>query len=266
MPQYWNSDAPRGPPGGNPSEHGIGKSIHKEISYTIQAKALECYKFDGNIVNFLPWKIKMLNHMATATQKYRSLIERCIKSKTAITMQDLKGTTIDNFNAWEIAVEVESFTVRFLSDKLYEDRLALCSNEELNGLELWRNLGLRFAGDGKQAVMTTGLQTFMKFSKCESEAQLVSHATEWEKYLNLYATHLKTDEAALRTLFLGILPKAMEEKLTMKVSKYPTWRSLMAYVKEKAEIKHQVLIADALHKNNGNVCGGGGNRSINSFT
>ena len=115
-PQYWNSDVPRGPPGGNPSEHGIGKSIHKEISYTIQAKALECYKFDGNIANFIPWKIKMLNHMASVTQKYRSLIERCIKSKTAITMQDLKGTTIDNFNAWEIAVEVESFTVRFLSE------------------------------------------------------------------------------------------------------------------------------------------------------
>ena len=106
----------------NPSEHGVGRSIHKEISYAIPVKAVDCYKFDGQIANFLPWKIKMLNHMATATQKYRSLIERCMKSPQKLSMNDLKGTVIDNFNAWKKAVEVESFTVRFLNDKLYEDR------------------------------------------------------------------------------------------------------------------------------------------------
>ena len=37
---------------GNPSEHGVGKSIHKEISYAIWPKAPECYKFDGTIVGF----------------------------------------------------------------------------------------------------------------------------------------------------------------------------------------------------------------------
>ena len=46
-------------------------------------------------------------------------------------------------------MEVESFAIRYLNDKLYEDRLALCNNEELNGLENGRRtLGLKYAGEG----------------------------------------------------------------------------------------------------------------------
>ena len=177
---HWHYD-------GNPSEHGVGRSIHKEISYSIRDNAPDCYKFDGSIINFLPWKTKMLNHMATATQKYRSLVEKCIKFQAPITMANLKGTTVDGFNAWEIATQVEAFTIRFLGDKIYEDRLALCGSEELNGLVLWRNLGIKYSGEGKQAVMASGLQTFMKFAKCKDDRELLNHATEWEKYLNLYA-------------------------------------------------------------------------------
>ena len=44
-------------------------------------------------------------------------------------------TVIDGFNAWEISVELESFTVRFLNKTLYDDRLILCGGEELNGME-----------------------------------------------------------------------------------------------------------------------------------
>ena len=150
-------------------------------------------------------------------------------------------------------VEVEAFTIRFLSDKLFEDRLTLCSNEELNGLELWRNLGLRFSGEGKQAVMTSGLQTFMKLGRCESEHHLLSHVTEWEKYLNTYATHLKQDKATLRTLVLALLPKEMEDKLTHKMAKYPTYIEIMDHVRQKAELRRQLLIADSIHKNKGVV-------------
>ena len=250
----------------NPSEHGIGKSIHKEISYAISPKAPECYKFDGTIVGFEPWKTKMLNHFSTATQKYRSLIENCVNAPAQITMANLKATTVDGFNAWEIATEVESFTVRFLSGKLFEDRLALCSNEELNGLELWRNLGLKFSGKGKQAVKATGLQTFMKFGKCEDENEILAHVTEWQKYLDLYGAHLKSDDQTLRSLFLGIIPQAMEDKLTQKVAKYPTWRELRDYIKEKHEIRRQVLIAQAIHKNKGVVVSGSRRQAANALT
>ena len=67
-------------------------------------------------------------------------------------MANLKSTAMDKFNAWEIATEVEAFAIRFLGDKLYEDRLVLCGNEELNGLELWCNLGIKYSGEGKQTV------------------------------------------------------------------------------------------------------------------
>ena len=101
--------------------------------------------------------------------------------------------------------------------------------------------------------MATGLQTFTKLAaKCEDERDLLNHALEWEKYLNLYGNHLRSDEATLRTLFLGILPKAMEDKLIHK-DKYPTWRELMQYIKDKHEVKRQVMIAEALHKNKGSV-------------
>ena len=241
------------PHGPNLSEHGIGRSIQKEINYSIPDKALDCYKFDGSIASFDAWKGKMLNHMARATQRYRTIIENSMKSTSPITMVNLKATTIDNFNAWEISVEVEAFTVRFLNDSLFRDRLKLSNNEELNGLELWRSLGIRFAGTGKQAVMTTGLQTFLKFAKCEDEGELLNHGLEWEKYLNLYGIHLKTDDATLRTLFLGIMPKVTEEKLNLKTSKYPTWRELMQYIQDKHEAKRQVLIAEALHRNKGSA-------------
>ena len=44
----------------------------------------------------------------------------------------------------------------------------------------------------------------MRFTKCEDENDLLNHALEWEEYLDQYATHLKADDAKLRTLFLGI--------------------------------------------------------------
>ena len=162
--------------GQNMSEHGVGRSIHKEIHFSIPDKANDCFKFDGQIANFEAWKAKMLNHMARGTQRYRTIISNCLQAKQPITMVDLKRTDINGFNAWEISVEVESFTSRFLNDSLFKDRLKLCSNEELNGLEMWRNLGIRFAGTGKQAVLTTGLQTFMRLTKCEDENDLLNHA------------------------------------------------------------------------------------------
>ena len=113
--------------------------------------------------------------------------------------------------------------------------------------------------------MATGLQTFMKFAKCEDERDLLGHATDWEKYLNTYGTHVKGDEATLRSLFLGILPNAMENNLTQNITKYPTWRELMQYIKEKHEIKRQVLIADAIHKNKGSV-GTSRRQTVNGLT
>ena len=79
---------------------------------------------------------------------------------------------------------------------------------------MWRNLGIRFAGTGEQAVHTTALRTFMRLTNCEDEIELLDHALESEEYR--YAMHLKTDDATLRTLFLGIMPRAMEEKTQLE--------------------------------------------------
>ena len=81
----------------------------------------------------------MTDHMARGTQKYRTLIKRISLATAPLIEEDLKKTVIDGFNAWEIAVEIEGFTVRWLGKDLYEDRLALSGGEELNCMELWRN-------------------------------------------------------------------------------------------------------------------------------
>ena len=79
----------------------------------------------------------------------------CLQAKWQITTVDLKQTDINGFHAWEISVEVGSSTSRFLNDGLFKDRLKLCNNEDIKGLEMWRYLGIGFAGT--------------RFTKCKDE-------------------------------------------------------------------------------------------------
>ena len=58
--------------------------------------------------------------------------------------------------------------MRFLNKDLFQDRLDLCGNEDLNGMELWRNLYSKYSGEGKLAALTGGLQKFLAFGKCEN--------------------------------------------------------------------------------------------------
>ena len=100
-------------------------------------------------------------------------------------------TDLDGFNAWEIAIEIESFTVRFLHKDLFEDRLELCGNEDLNGMELWRNLCRKYSGGGKLAVLTGGLQKFLAFGRCKNHKALLAQISEWKQHLDQYGSHLK---------------------------------------------------------------------------
>ena len=61
-------------------------------------------------------------------------------------------TMIDGFNAWEIAIELESFTAKFLSTDILDNHLQLCGGEEQNGFELWRNLNLQHAGSSQEST------------------------------------------------------------------------------------------------------------------
>ena len=185
--------------------------------------------------------------MARSTQKYRTLLTKISVMKEPILRQDLMLTQLDGFNAWEIAVELESFTTRFISKDLFNDRLELCGNEELNGMELWRNLYVQYSGEGKLAVMTGGLQKFLAFGRCENQKTLLAHLSDWKAHLDLYGTHLKHDAHTLRGLFIGLLPKDMEDKLLSKAGKYQTWQALHKYVKDKHEGAREMEISRAIH-------------------
>ena len=117
------------------SSYGVGKSLQKEISYAISRKGTEdLYKFKGSIADFPSWKKSMVNHFAQSCQKYRPLIDNIGKQTVAISKTSLATTMIDGFNAWEIAIELESFTTKFLSTDILggEDQknlLRLCGGE-----------------------------------------------------------------------------------------------------------------------------------------
>ena len=212
--------------------------------------------FSGDMSKHTAWRSRLVDHLVECYWRCEQVLEVTMECSHPITREYLESVHLGfGESAWPIAVDLEAMLVRFFSESMYERRenLAGRSREKGNGLEMWRNLGIRFAGTGKQAVFTTGLQTFIRFPKCEDENDLLDLALEWEEYLNQYATHLKANDATLRTLCLGIMPRAMEEKVSLKGNTYPNWQELIQYIKTKHEMKKQLLIAGALHKNKGSA-------------
>ena len=167
------------------SEYGFGKSIRKEVNFSINKRDTEALqKFNGSINDFPDWKKRMVDHFADSTQKYRTIIEQVGKSKLPITEEALKATLIDGFNAWEIAMELGSFTLKWLSKDIYDNRSNLCGGEESNGFELWRNLHVQYSGLDSLPVQVGGFKNFLKYPSCPNEAGLINHFAEWEKDLN----------------------------------------------------------------------------------
>lgn len=231
------------------SQYGFGKSIQREVSYSIKRKGTEdLYKFDGQIEKFEHWTRKMADHLAESTQRYRTMIARISEQEGPILREGLLMTEIDGYNAWEIAVELESFTIKWLSEDLYEQRIRLCGNEEYNGMELWRNLFVNYSGNNKVVVNVSGLQQFMKFPRCENESDLLRHISDWNTTLIKYGGALRDDPTTLRALFLTTLPKTWEAKLKPKLAKYPTWQALSQYAKDKLEQYRELEISHAVHK------------------
>ena len=231
------------------SSYGVGRSIQKEINYSISRKSTEdLYKFDGRIEKLEHWVRKMTDHMAMSTTRYRTLISRISEKATPVLKRDLLASEIDGYNMWEIAMELESFTVRWLSEDMNEQRIRLCGNEKFNGMELWRNLFILYSGNNKTVDDVNGLQNFMKYPRCKTEGNLLTHMSNWQTALMKYRRDLKGEEGTLRALFLAILPKTWEAKLKPKMLKYPTWQSIHQYARDKLEQLRDQEISDALRR------------------
>ena len=236
-----------------PSMQAGGKSIHKEISYLINRKNTDdLRRFNGRVQDFEDWAERMVDHLCISTNRYRELVKNIRSSPYPFTCEGLARTqsNIDGFNALEIALELGGFTMKYLSSELYEDRYQLCGGKELNGFELWRNLELRYGGTGKE-VEVNGLTRFMSFPQCASERGLLKHVNLWEELLNKYGSELRQTPATLRIMLINTLPKDMADKLRPKRVKYPTFQSIMAYVRNKIEEERELYKADVLHQPKG---------------
>ena len=76
----------------------------------------------------------------------------------------------------------------------------------------------------------------------------MSHLAKWEEYLNRYGSDLRRSPETLRVMILQVLPKDMAEKLRLKREKYPTFQTILAYVRDRAEERREVAKAEALHQ------------------
>ena len=194
----------------------------------------------------------MLYHMAGkgSTQRWRSLIESIAQSRVPISMSSLQATEIDGFNAWEISMELASFTLKFVDQTIYDDRSTLFGKEDLNGFEMWRNLHVQFGGGG-DIVAVGGFKNFLNYPSCTTEKTLLKHMSEWETAMNKYGGAMRQNPTELRILFIGTLPKDLQEKYLSKPSKYVTWQFIRQHISERLEVKRQYGISDALHKTPG---------------
>ena len=229
------------------SSFGAGKSLQKEVTYVIDRKnAGDLPTFSGRIIDYEKWVEKVIEHLCSTCSRWRNVLDTARRAHAPHDQYQLLNTQIDGFNAWEIAVELGQCTFRHLHSDLYEDKYALCGGPELNGFELWRNLEKRYGGGGR-AVEVSGLAAFMSFPKCDSENNLVPHLARWEEYLNRYGSERRKTPESLRVMLLQVLPKEMSDKLGPKRAKYPTFQSILAYVRERYEERRELAKAEAIH-------------------
>ena len=242
------------------SMFGRGKAMHKEISYKISYKGTEhLSRCSGSIVEFKNWSETMISHLCGATRRYANIMEVVMKGTEAFNKLDLMDTLIDGFNAWEISLELGGFTLKYLTKAITDDKHELCGSKEDNGFELWRNLQIRYGGQGT-VVEVGGFTTFTEFPRCMDEKNLLRHVSKWEELLGEYASELKRSPESLRTMLIRTLPIEYEHKLLHKRDKYPTYQSILKHVREKLEGRRQITISEALH--------GKGNRKsyLHAFT
>ena len=64
------------------------------------------------------------------------------------------NSQVDGFNCWKIALELGTFTMKYLHNDLYDNKFTLCGREDLNGFELWMNLEQYYDGSGKEVEVS----------------------------------------------------------------------------------------------------------------
>ena len=82
--------------GNNVSPYGIGRSIQKDISYSISRQGTEeLYKFQRRIADRKFWKQRMVDRLAMPTMRYRGITDQVGSAPSQITKAELVATTID---------------------------------------------------------------------------------------------------------------------------------------------------------------------------
>lgn len=86
------------------SQYGAGLPFPKDVNYAISRKETGyLYKFDDQVEKFDHWMRKMVDHVASSTQRYRTPMSKKSERKQAILMSVLLSTEIDRFIAWEVS-------------------------------------------------------------------------------------------------------------------------------------------------------------------
>ena len=114
-----------------------------------------------------------------------------------IKRQQIERLDCTGLNAWELAVTLENYLVRWLSDTMHRKRKNLCDGEEK---ETVSNFGAGFDHMGQRGDTTkqAGATALHTFPTCEHIEHLADHLDAWEDLKEEFGQQLECSGAFAR--------------------------------------------------------------------
>ena len=245
-------------PGGGGLQPGVNYAQQQfqgwaPANFTICRKKNDALKkFTGQIGEYAMWRDRILDHICRSNRKWRELCESLQVCTGPILQSWLVTQSEGGHNAWDLAQELESFLVDWLSDPLYRRRHQLSGGEKGNGFEMWRYLFQEYHG-GSDAVHLGGARRLQEWPRCNNLAQLSSHLDDWVECLQTHCVEMLHAPGMVRSMLLGVIPTEYEEELLSKPH-IKSWQEIINWCKLRTTYKRQKVLAEATRKPGGRVC------------
>ena len=103
------------------------------LEWKIKRKECALKTFDGTTGQFKRWKERFVDHCCESTQQWRRLLKYITDQPTPILERDLQIAPIgQGYTAWDLATDLESFMIKYVSEGLYGKRYKWTNGEECN--------------------------------------------------------------------------------------------------------------------------------------
>ena len=245
--QYHAHAAPRQMPApmaaAAPSSWGPASMEPVEKVFSICRKRDDSiWVFKGTPADYKPWKDRIVDHCAITNDRWRVVLDYIGKLEAKISFADMEGKTMDDYPLKDLAKIFFNWISAWLPKRLYNKRVQLSGGEFGNGLELWRNLRVRFEGSGTICEVA-GADALHSFPKCKQMKDLEEHLDDWEEMVDLYGGGLAVSAPShLRVMLVKTLPSEVENEL-LEHPELNTMEKIIDYLRAKLIYKNQKHLA-----------------------